>query len=76
MKEKVIEILAGINDEILTLAEGDNLIEMEIFDSLDIIEMIERLEKEFQITINPDEIGLRNIDTIGNIVKLLEKKLQ
>lgn len=76
MREKIIELLAEINDEVLALSDDDNLLEMDVFDSLDIIEMIEMLEKQFKITIAPEEIALENISTIEGIVKLMKDKVE
>lgn len=76
MREKIIEILAGINDEVLVLSDDDNLLEMDVFDSLDIIELIEVLENRFEITINPEDITLENVSTILGIVNLIRDKIQ
>lgn len=76
MREQVLEILASINDEVLLLSDNDDLFELDIFDSLDMINLIEKLEKVFEITINPDEITLENINTKNNIIKLVSKKIE
>ena len=76
MREKIIEILAGINDEVLILSDNDNLLEMDVFDSIDIIELIEVLENQFEITINPEDITLENVSTILGIVNLVRDKIQ
>lgn len=76
MKEKVLAILADINDEVLFLSDDDDLLELDILDSLDIINLIGELEKAFKITIYPDEIAFENINTINNIISLLNKKVE
>jgi acyl carrier protein len=43
-------------------------------DSLDIVEMVMRLEETFDIKIPDQEIG--GLDTVGKVVEYIEKKLK
>jgi acyl carrier protein len=43
-------------------------------DSLDIVEMVMRLEETFDIQIPDQEIG--GLDTVGKVVEYIEKKLK
>lgn len=78
MEDKIIEIieeLAGIKN--LKENKDMDLIENEILDSLAFIELIYKLEEEFNIEIQPTEVEAdtwRKVNTIEKLVINLKKE--
>jgi D-alanine--poly(phosphoribitol) ligase subunit 2 len=73
-KEVILELvreLAENND--ITLDQG--LLDEGIIDSLTTIELIGKLESQFNITIDTDELNHHNFNTVLNIISLVDKKL-
>lgn len=71
MKEKVMEILAEVNDEILDY-DGDNLIESGLLDSFQIVDLVGMFEEEFNIEIDAELVVVENFRTKDAIIKMLE----
>ena len=71
MKEKVMEILAEVNDEILDY-DGDNLIESGLLDSFQIVDLVGMFEEEFDIEIDAELVVVENFRTKETIIKMLE----
>ena len=77
MEDKVIDIIVEIseNEEVRNNLEID-LIENEIIDSLGFINLIARLEEEFDIEIQPTQVKpytWRSIEGIVGLVKSYKK---
>ena len=74
MKEKIIEIIIKLTKyEDLRLNPNINLIEEDILDSLAFIELIEYIENEFDIEIQPTQIPNDTWDYVDNIVNMVKK---
>ncbi len=78
MEDKIINIIAEVceNEEIKDNLDID-LIENEILDSLAFINLISRLEDEFDIEIQPTQVKpetWRNINSIVELVKSYTKE--
>jgi len=71
MEEKVLEILAEINDEILDY-DGDNLIESGLLDSFQIVDLVGMFEEEFDIEIDAELVVVENFRTKEAIMEMLE----
>lgn len=71
MEEKVLEILAEINDEILDY-DGDNLIESGLLDSFQIVDLVGMFEEEFDIEIDAELVVVENFRTKEAIMQMLE----
>ena len=71
MKEKVFEILAEVNEEILDY-DGDNLVDSGLLDSFLIIDLVEMFEEEFDIEIDAQLVVVENFQTKEAIIKMLE----
>ena len=72
MFEKVRDMLAeGLNISAEKITMDSNVIEYLVADSLDMVELLSRLEDEEGITI-PEE-DLDGLTTVGDIVRELEK---
>lgn len=71
MKEKVLEILAEVNEEILDY-DGDNLVESGLLDSFQIIDLVEMFEETFDIEIDAELVIVENFQTKEAIIEMLE----
>ncbi len=71
MEERVLEILAEINDEILEY-DGDSLVESGLLDSFQIVDLVGMLEEEFDIEIDAELVVVENFETKEAIIKMLE----
>lgn len=56
------------------LSETDNLVEMEVMDSLAIMKLILFLEEKFDIKIEDEDMALDNFASIDSIYSLVERK--
>lgn len=72
MREKVIEILNGLRPE-FDFSEDVNFIEGGMLDSLDLVNLVDRLEQEYSIEIDGLDIITANFTSIESIVNLLKK---
>jgi len=70
MKEKVLEILAEVNEEILDY-DGDNLIESGLLDSFQIVDLVGMFEEEFDIEIDAELVVVENFRTKEAIMEML-----
>lgn len=76
MENKIINIVAKlvkIPKEELDL--NSDIFESNIISSLGLLELIAKMEKEFGITILPEELIHENFETIKVIIKFIEKKV-
>ena len=74
VNKRVIEILQdklGIDE----ISSDDNLIEDIGADSLDIIELVMEMEREFGIQILDDEID-DNFTTVGHLIDFIQEKYE
>lgn len=71
MEEKIINILEEISEEIVTY-DGENMIEDGIISSLEMLEIITELEKEFKIKIKADYVNARYFSNIKTIIKMVK----
>lgn len=73
MKEQIIDIIIKLTEyEDLQNNPDVNLIEEDILDSLAFIELIDELENEFDIEIQPTQIPNDTWNSVDNIVKMVE----
>lgn len=74
MEERVLEILAEINEEILDY-DGDSLVESGLLDSFQIVDLVGMLEEEFDIEIDAELVVVENFETKEAIMEMLESIL-
>ncbi len=73
--EKVKKLLADqLNISADKIKETSKVIDDLGADSLDVVEMLMTLEDEFNVTVTDEESV--NLKTVGDIVKLIDKKTQ
>ena len=73
MEKKILDILAGVNDELLTYT-GPNMVDDEIIDSFELITIIGQLEDEFDIEIDAGDVTEENFGNKDRILKYMSKK--
>ena len=71
MKDKLIAILDDIDEDIARF-DGEDLFDAGIIDSFDIIEIIDEIEKNFDIEINADDVIGKNFRTVDSMLELIE----
>jgi acyl carrier protein len=72
MEEIIISIVTGISG-IVKIAPEDNLIEDVGFDSINMLELIGKIEEQFNISIKDEDFDIENFATIKSIVVLVKK---
>ena len=73
MENKIIEILVEVcGDESIKENSDIDLIVNDILDSLAFIELISRLEEEFDIEIQPTQVNPNSWRTVKSIVELVK----
>lgn len=75
MKEKVLEILAEVNEDIATY-EGDNLFDAGLLDSLQAVDLVAELEDAFDIEIDARYVVEENFKTKEAIIALVTKLIE
>ncbi|MBE5884342.1 MAG: acyl carrier protein [Lachnospiraceae bacterium] len=75
MREKIMEVLGGINEEIVEDMDRD-LIATEIIDSFDIVKLVVELEAAFDIVIDVDLVEPDNFCTANAIISMVENLLK
>jgi len=56
------------------IEENTSFLENGVIDSTGVLELVEFLEKTFQITVEDEELIPENLDSIAAVVKFLENK--
>lgn len=72
MKEKILDILEGIRPEIDYEME-ENLITDGLLDSFAIVSIINALNDEFDIEVTIGELRPENLNSVDNMVQLVER---
>lgn len=72
MKERILTILEGFGVERRSVTENVNFVKDLGFDSLDTVDLMMKLEKEFGLRI-PDE-DYHKLTTMGKLIKYLEEE--
>ncbi len=64
-----------LGDDPAGLAGDDSLVEAGLIDSTGVLELVGHLESTYGIAVADDELLPENLDTIGNIVGFVHRKL-
>ena len=78
---KVDIVIHYIQHELLKESEDvpldidDNLIERNPIDSLDVIRLVDFLERQFEVEIRPREVTIKNFRSIRSMLALIDRKL-
>jgi len=74
MNMELRDILYDINPDI-ELYQNENLIDMELLNSLDVITLVGEIENYYGILIEAEDITIKNFETIDKIEALINKYL-
>lgn len=72
MEEKILEIMADVNEDILTYT-GPNLVDDEIIDSFERISMVSMLEDAFDIEIDAEYVDEKHFGNKDRIIALMKE---
>ncbi len=77
-EEEIIEFIVDelLEDDDEEITPNTSLFKDQILDSLNLLSLIDFLEKKFGIKIAPSEVNYENLDTVGNITKYTISKQQ
>lgn len=75
MEEKILDILGKVNEDILSYT-GKNMIGDGIIDSFELIEIVSRLEEEFDIEIDGEYVVIQNFANKDAVIKLMKNIMQ
>lgn len=78
-KEKVrgyIDENLLIFGEKVTFTDEDNIFERGFVNSLFAMKLLTYVEQEFKIVVESEDMEISNFNSVNNIVKLIEKKIQ
>lgn len=73
MKDLVKKALVEVNENTRDKLDSNTLISDGVLDSLDIMNLIIKLEEEFEIEIDPEDVLSENFESIDTIVALINK---
>ena len=74
MRDRILEILEGIRDDV-DFENEDALVSDNILESFDIIRLISSLNEIFDIEISAKEITAVNFDSLDALTALVEKNV-
>lgn len=72
IREKVLEAICEVNDEIMENQDKDLLLN-DIIDSFDIVAMMVELEDAFDIEIDAEDVTPENFKTVDSIIEVVER---
>ena len=75
MEEKILEIIASINDELLEY-EGNNMLEDGIVNSFSFISLVSELEDEFDIDIDEDLLDAKYFGNKNRIIETVKSIIE
>lgn len=71
-KDKIMNFLSTyIGSE--KINDNDNLFELGFLTSLDVLDLVDFIENEFNIELDDDDIGMRYLGTIAGMMELIDK---
>lgn len=74
MNERIIQILKGINEDIISY-EGTNMMGDGLVDSFELIDIVSQLEEEFDIEIDGEYVIVENFANKDTIIALMKELL-
>ena len=74
MKERILKLLEGIQPDI-DFENETALIDDSLLESFDVIQIVTSLMDEFDISIDADDIEPENLNSLGAICAMVERKL-
>ena len=75
MEEKIKMLLKDVNEDILTY-DGNAMLEEGIIDSFDVIDIMTRLEEEFDMEIDAEYAVAENFANMDAIIAMMKKVMK
>ena len=75
MDAKILSVLKEIRPEIETFSSSENFILEGLLDSFDMVLLVAELDKNFNISIDGEEVTLENFMNLSSISSLITKYL-
>jgi acyl carrier protein len=75
MDAKILSVLKEIRPEIETFSSSENFILEGLLDSFDMVLLVAELDKNFNISIDGEEVTLENFMNLSSISSLITKHL-
>lgn len=75
IEEQILSIVKNITQN-ETIEIKQSLLDEGLLDSLTTIELITKLEEQFKISIDNDELNHENFNTISNISSIIKNKIK
>lgn len=75
IRERVLEAICEVNDEIMENQDKDLLLN-DIIDSFDIVAMMVELEDAFDIEIDAEDVTPDHFKTVDSIVEVVERTVK
>lgn len=72
--EKLLKILNEINPDI-DYEKEEALVDNGIFDSLEVMSIVNEIDVIFHIAIDPDDVIAENFNSVNSMMKMIEKYL-
>ncbi len=72
MKDRIIKIVKEVKPELAEYT-GDDFIEAGLIESMEIMDIVVKLEEEFEIEIDPRDIAAEYFKSVETLVQLVQK---
>lgn len=79
LREKIrsfIESNLVVFEEEAEFTDSDNIFELGYVNSLFAMKLLNHIENEFDITVENEDMDIKNFSSVDNITSLIERKLQ
>lgn len=76
IREYIEDNMVVFDDDDAEFADDDNIFKLGFVNSLFAMKLLTFVEKEFNITVDNDEIDIENFSSVKNIVNLVQTKLK
>jgi methoxymalonate biosynthesis acyl carrier protein len=75
IRQFIISNLVVFEDEV-EFSDSDNIFERGFVNSLFAMQLLNYVQKEFDLVVDDEDIDIANFSSVDNIVKLIQKKKQ
>lgn len=75
ISERIAQIAVEVNPAVQGQLHNEHLVTKGILDSLDLLSLIDKLEGEFNIPIDPEDVLAENFESIESMTRLVSRKV-
>jgi len=81
LKQQICKILKKVSPQITDgnlkqILNGKSITDLKIIDSLNLVALLCELETVFGVTLTPEDVSIKNFETLEKIIKILRAKIQ